>query len=141
MNMTESTQKSALVGAGSTSTSTSVGGNIEQWDLTSLVSPYLDRHMIFPLLEYLDSLISQGVITSYSSKEVAEARLALLRPTHMVDYMIDVYKSIQPDTTDVPVPIEMEQQKEKVYKELEDLRKRCEPFDVLAKDEEQRVSL
>lgn len=111
---------------------------IEQWDLTNQVSPYLDRHMIFPLLEYLDSLISKDVVKSYRSKDVAEARLALLRPTHMVDYMIDVYRSIHGESAEVPK--EMEEQKERVYKELEDLRKQCEPFDKLAKDDERRVS-
>jgi hypothetical protein len=34
----------------------------------------------------------------------------------------------------------MEEQKNAVYKKLEDLRSKCEPFDKLAKDEEQRVS-
>jgi len=111
---------------------------IEQYDLTPQISPYLDRHMIFPLLEYLDELIGKGSI-SYSSKDVAEARLALLRPTHMVDYAIDVYKSIN-GGENATVPKEMEEQKEKVYKELEDLRKRCAPLEKLAKDDEQRVS-
>jgi translation initiation factor 3 subunit E len=112
-------------------------GGIEQWDLTSKVSPYLDRHMVFPLLEYLDTLISKGSI-SYSSKDVSEARLSLLRPTHMVDYAIDVYKSIHGESAEVPK--EMEEQKEKVYQELESLRQACAPLDKLVKDEEQRVS-
>jgi translation initiation factor 3 subunit E len=111
---------------------------IEQWDLTNEISPYLDRHMMFPLLEYLDSLIRDGAIKSYQSKDVAEARLALLRPTHMVDYMIDVYRSIHGDTA--AVPIEMEDQKASVLKELEDLKKQCEPIDKVAKDDELRVS-
>jgi translation initiation factor 3 subunit E len=109
---------------------------IEQWDLTSQVSPYLDRHMIFPLLEYLDTLIGKQAI-AYSVKDVAAARLSLLRPTHMVDYAIDVYKSLEGDA---PVPQEMEQQKQAVYKELEDLRKGCESLDTLCKNTEERVS-
>ena len=109
---------------------------IEQWDLTSQVSPYLDRHMIFPLLEYLDTLIGKKAVT-YSSKDVAAARLSLLRPTHMVDYAIDVYKSLEGDS---PVPAEMEQQKQAVYKQLEDLRKGCEPLDSLCKNTEEHVS-
>lgn len=108
---------------------------IEQWDLTSQVSPYLDRHMIFPLLEYLDTLIGKKAV-SYSSKDVAAARLSLLRPTHMVDYAIDVYKSIQGDA----VPAEMEEQKQAVYKKLEDLSKGCQPLDDLCKNKEERVS-
>jgi translation initiation factor 3 subunit E len=95
---------------------------MEQWDLTAKVSPYLDRHMMFPLLEYMDGLISAGTV-SYSSKDVAAARLALLRPTHMVDYAIDIYKNLE--GADAAVPKEMEDQKTDVYKRLEELEKGC----------------
>lgn len=111
--------------------------SFEQWDLTSKVSPYLDRHMLFPLLEYTDTLIANKKV-SYSTKDVAAARLNLLRPTHMVDYAIDVYKSIHGDNATIPE--EMLQQKERVYVELEDLRKSCAELDTLCSDKEQRVS-
>ena len=109
---------------------------VEQWDLTSQVSPYLDRHMMFPLLEYLDSLINAGTV-SYSSKDVAAARLSLLRPTHMVDYAIDIYKGLHGD--DSTIPPEMEVQKAKVYERLEELRTGCEVFDKLCRNDEERV--
>jgi len=116
--------------------SSGAGTGIEQWDLTGKVSPYLDRHMMFPLLEYLDTLIEQGLV-SYKSEDVAAARLALLTPTHMVDYAADIYKSVHPDSSEIPP--EMTAQKEKVYKDLEDLKKGCEPFDKLCSDKEERV--
>ena len=31
--------------------------SIGEWDLTSRISPFLDLHMIVPLLEYVDSVI------------------------------------------------------------------------------------
>lgn len=108
---------------------------IEQWDLTSSVSPFLDRHMMFPLLEYLDSLINDGTMTSYSSKDVAAARLSLLRPTHMVDYAIDIHKEVHGGA----VPKEMEDQKAQVYSELEELRKGCKILDDLAQNQDERV--
>jgi len=117
-------------------TNTSATSGVEQWDLTSHVSPYLDRHMMFPLLEYLDSLINSGTV-SYSSKDVAAARLALLRPTHMVDYAIDIYKGLHGE--DSAVPPEMEAQKTKVYERLEELRVGCEKLDNLCKNETERV--
>jgi len=110
-------------------------GGIEQWDLTNTISPYLDRHMVFPLLEFVDGLIAKKAVT-YNSKDVAEARLALLAETHMVDYAMDVYRSIHAAET---VPKEMEEQKERVYQQLETLRAQCEPLDKLVKDNEQRV--
>lgn len=110
---------------------------IEQWDLTSAVAPYLDRHMMFPLLEYLDSLINSGVI-SYQTKDVAAARLALLRPTHMVDYAIDIHKTLSPDAA---VPAEMEQQKKDVYQRLGELREGCQSLNDLCQNEAERNKL
>ena len=110
---------------------------MEKWDLTSRVAPHLDLHMMFPLLEYLDTLINSGLI-SYSSKDVAAARLALLRPTHMVDYAIDIYKSLHGQNAQVPP--EMEDQKLKVYQRLEELRTECKSLDELCRNSEERVS-
>ena len=110
---------------------------MEQWDLTSRVAPHLDLHMMFPLLEYLDTLINSGLI-SYSSKDVATARLALLRPTHMVDYAIDIYKNLHGQNAQVPP--EMEEQKLMVYQRLEELRAECKSLDELCRNSEERVS-
>ena len=110
---------------------------LEQWDLTSHISPYLDRHMIFPLLEYLDELISAKTI-SYSSKDVAAARLELVKPTQMVDYAIDIYKSLEGEKASVPK--EMEDKKASVLKTLEELEKGCEPLHKLNSNDEEKVS-
>ena len=88
-------------------------------DLTPLISPYLDLHMMFPLLEYVDSLISTNAI-SYDSKDVAKARLNLLRPTHMVDYAMDIYRELHGQ--DSPIPQEMEDQRKAVLKKLDELK-------------------
>ena len=111
--------------------------NIEQWDLTSKVSPYLDRHMMFPLLEYLDTLINAGTV-SYSSKDVAAARLALLRPTHMVDYAIDIYRAVHGEGAEIPK--EMEEGKTSVYKRLEELEKGCKSMHELCAKTDEKVS-
>jgi len=89
------------------------------WDLTSSVSPYLDLHMMFPLLEYVDSLIATGA-TPYSSSDIAAARLSLLRPTHMVDYAMDIYRELH--GPDAKIPEEMDIQKEKVFVKMEDTK-------------------
>lgn len=109
---------------------------LEQWDLTSQNSPYLDRHMMFPLLEYLDGLILAGSV-SYSSKDVAAARLALLRPTHMVDYAVDTYKSVHGENADIPK--EMEEQKSQVFKQQEEMEEGCKPLLDLSNNEEEKV--
>ena len=111
---------------------------MEQWDLTPQISPYLDRHMTFPLLEYLDGLIGSGTV-NYESKDEAAARLALLRPTHMVDYAIDIYKGLH--GADSEIPKEMEEQKANVYKTLEDLEQGCKALHDLCGNEDEKVSV
>jgi len=91
--------------------------------------------MIFPLLEYVDTLIAKGVY-SYSSKDVAAARLALLKPTRMLDFVIDVYKSLN-ETQEVPK--EMEEQKQQVLKQMEELQQGCAALDKLCQNEGERV--
>mmetsp|Transcript_25161 Transcript_25161/g.54218 ORF Transcript_25161/g.54218 Transcript_25161/m.54218 type:complete len:519 (+) Transcript_25161:152-1708(+) len=108
------------------------------YDLTPLVSPHLDRHMMFPLLEYIDSRIATGSI-SYNSLDVAQARLELLKPTHMVDYAMDIYREVNGE--DATIPQEMEDQKAGVFKELEELKEGQMKFDELCRNEELRASL
>lgn len=108
------------------------------YDLTPLISPYLDLHMMFPLLEYIDSLISSGSV-SYSHVDVAQARLELLKPTHMVDYAMDIYREVHGE--DAAIPADMEEQKAGVFEELEGLREGQARFDELCRNEETRANL
>lgn len=91
---------------------------------------------MFPLLEYLDGLI-EGNDISYSSKDVAAARLALLRPTHMVDYAVDTYKIVHGESAEIPA--EMEEQKTQVFKQLEELESGCKPLTDLCNNEEEKT--
>jgi hypothetical protein len=108
----------AKVDASATAESTA-----SSWDLICKISPYLDLHMMFPLLEFVNSCSYS--LTSTTSKEVAQARLALLRPTFMVDYAMDIYRELHQCEE---VPQEMEDQKVQVYKRLEALRTGCQPL-------------
>eukprot|EP00934_Nitzschia_sp_Nitz4_P006798 Nitzschia sp. Nitz4//scaffold212_size37733//24646//26299//NITZ4_007737-RA/size37733-snap-gene-0.78-mRNA-1//1//CDS//3329542034//6788//frame0 len=111
---------------------------MEQWDLTSKISPYLDRHMMFPLLEYMHGQIADGTF-AYKSEDVAAARLALLRPTHLVDYAFDMYKMVHPDATELPK--DLAEQKDNVFKRLAELEKGCEPLMTLIANEEEKSKL
>mmetsp|Transcript_32599 Transcript_32599/g.48632 ORF Transcript_32599/g.48632 Transcript_32599/m.48632 type:complete len:521 (-) Transcript_32599:58-1620(-) len=108
------------------------------YDLTSNISPYLDLHMMFPLLEYIDSLISSGSI-SYNAMDVAQARLELLKPTHMVDYAMDIYREVHGENAQIPQ--EMEDQKAGVFKKLEELKDGQAAFEELCRNEEARANL
>lgn len=95
---------------------------------------------MFPLLEYVDSLITTEAIP-YSAQDVAKARLSLLRPTHMVDYAMDIYRELH--GKDCQIPTEMEQQKKDVLQKLEDLKadNGCKAFEELCNNQELRTKL
>ena len=103
----------------------------QEWDLTNRVSPFLDRHMMFPLLEFLDNLIAEKTI-SYASSDIQAARVALLRPTKMVDYTLEI-------VTDASLTAELEQEKAQVLKQLETLQEGAKSLVTLTEDEEQVV--
>ena len=66
-----------------------------KFDLTARVAPFLDRHLVFPLLEFLqDKQI-------YRDDEILKAKIELLAKTNMVDYAMDIHKSLY-HTEDVP---------------------------------------
>jgi eIF3 subunit 6 N terminal domain len=135
----------------------------QPWDLTSRIAPYLDRHMIFPLLDYIEKQTTQtqqtqttqsssesssdSRTTLYNVQDIMEARLALLRPTHMMDYAMDVYTSIQQlhsndsnSNNNTTLLAELEREKEAVLQNLELLRSKCAPLDTIPAAERVRVS-
>jgi translation initiation factor 3 subunit E len=57
------------------------------------VGHYLDRHLVFPLLEFLQV---QGV---YPEPEILQAKIDLLQKTNMVDFALDIHATLHgPDT-------------------------------------------
>ena len=62
-----------------------------EWDLISKIGPYLDRHLVFPLLEFLT------VKEYYDETDLLRGKLDLLSNTSMVDFAMDVHKSLYPD--------------------------------------------
>ncbi|KAL4421607.1 hypothetical protein ABPG75_010898 [Micractinium tetrahymenae] len=68
---------------------------MSQYDLTSAVAQHLDRHLVFPLLEFLGS---KGL---YDAADIEAAKLALIEKTNMVDYAVDIYQQLN-QTDEVP---------------------------------------
>lgn len=66
-----------------------------QHELSGVLSKYLDRHLVFPLLEFLQE---KGI---YKEEDIMRAKLALLKSTNLVDFAIDIHKVIN-NTEDVP---------------------------------------
>ncbi|MQL73863.1 hypothetical protein Taro_006199 [Colocasia esculenta] len=67
----------------------------QQYDLTSRIAAHLDRHLVFPLLEFLQER------QLYPDDEILKAKIELLSETNMVDYAMDIHKSLY-HTEEVP---------------------------------------
>lgn len=59
-----------------------------KYDLTSRMTPFLDRHLIFPIFHFLQEI---GI---YKQADVTRAELNLLAETNMIDFAIDKYSAI-----------------------------------------------
>ena len=64
-------------------------------DLTSTIAPFLDRHLVFPLLEFLQDR------QLFPENDILVAKIDLLGKTNMVDYAMDIHKSLY-QTDEVP---------------------------------------
>ncbi|PQQ12535.1 Eukaryotic translation initiation factor 3 subunit E [Prunus yedoensis var. nudiflora] len=66
-----------------------------EYDLTPRIAPNLDRHLVFPLLEFLQER------QMYPDEQILKSKIELLNKTNMVDYAMDIHKSLY-HTEDVP---------------------------------------
>ena len=85
-----------------------------KYDLTSELGKHLDRHLVFPLLEFLQSR------RVYPEHEILEAKIALLSKTNMIDFAADIYKSLHSATE---APSEMTVRREQVIANVDELIK------------------
>ena len=67
-------------------------GESTQHDLTGRVASQLDRHLVLPLLEFLQG--RRRLYGDDDEEEILRAKMELLRETNMVDYAMDVHKSL-----------------------------------------------
>jgi len=88
-----------------------------EYDLTYTVASYLDRHLVFPLLEFLD--LKKDL---YSEDDLLKAKLDLLEKTNMVDFAMDIYKKLHKTEE---VPAEMKALREAVVSRLKQLQSDC----------------
>lgn len=64
-------------------------------DLTNELAKYLDRHLVFPLLEFLSHK------QMYDETDIQKGKIDLLEKTNMVDFAMDIYKHLY-NKEDVP---------------------------------------
>ncbi|RUP51363.1 eIF3 subunit 6 N terminal domain-containing protein, partial [Jimgerdemannia flammicorona] len=66
-----------------------------KYDLTPRMVSFLDRHLVFPLLEFLT------LKEVYAFEDLIKAKYDLLSKTNMVDFVTQLYQQIH-DTEDIP---------------------------------------
>ena len=84
----------------------------DQHNLTPVLARYLDRHLVFPLLEFL----SQRPL--FDGADIQGAKIDLLAKTNMVDYAMDIYKELY----NKEAPQEMRERRSEVVAKLKTLQ-------------------
>lgn len=93
--------------------------NMAQYELSRTLAKFLDKHLCFPLLEFLQD---RGV---YSEEDILKSKIELLQNTNMVDFAMDIYKELY-QTEDVPA--NMHERRAEVVTRLRTLQKAVEPI-------------
>jgi hypothetical protein len=70
-----------------------------EYDLTRTIIPYLDRHLVFPLLTHLHE---SGL---FAPEQVAGAQYELAKGTNMVDYIVSLYEQL--NDSEVPQGVKL----------------------------------
>ena len=98
----------------------------EQYDLLPKMIPYFDRHMIYPLLEFLSGQEDE------SSLRMLKTKFDLLKPTNMTDFVADLWQQINDSDQ---VPAEFTRKRETVLQQLTHFTDETAQIDELLSDE------
>jgi len=101
-----------------------------EFDLTPKLTPYLDTHLVLPILNFLRS----DNVNIYEKKQVLENEYNLLRGSKMKDAQLDVYKLL--NGASAAEPQEIAQEKTQIINQLKDLQEKCQPILKVISDEE-----
>lgn len=107
-----------------------VQGSVTQYDLTHKLSPFLDRHLIFPIFQFLQES------DIYPTIDLMRAKIALLVETNMIDFAEDMYGEINEEPPD-----SLAERREQVLEQLNSSRDDVLPLLTILEDEEKMQEL
>ncbi|KAI0560184.1 Translation initiation factor eIF3 subunit E [Gracilaria domingensis] len=101
-----------------------------EFDLTSTISEFLDRHLVIPLLDFIGQ--HPHMTSCYNQEDIMRAKLDLLSNTGMVDYAIEVHQ----DLYGTDPPEELVTRRDRVLLALQSLSEDAGPLLKVISDEE-----
>lgn len=122
--MADTTSPSALKGTGSNLAHTTEE-IAKEYDLLPKLIPYLDRHLVFPLLEFTSGQDEDNL-------ELTRAKYELLKHTNMTDYVANLWQEIN-DADDIPE--EFVKKREEVLAKLQHYQDESEKITALLQDD------
>ncbi|XP_017775935.1 PREDICTED: eukaryotic translation initiation factor 3 subunit E-like [Nicrophorus vespilloides] len=93
--------------------------SMSKYDLTPKIGPYLDRHLVFPHLEFLSAK------KIYDENELLISKQEILSKTNMIDYAIDIRKLLYKDDE---VMESLKSRRAHVVAQLHELQMEVEPI-------------
>lgn len=104
-------EKAEAPAQGAPALSEEAAAELAKYDLTPKMTPFLDRHFVFPILNFAQE---SGI---YRSEGVTRAELKLLQETNMIDLSCDKYQVLGEE-----VPDDLNERREEVLGQLTDSR-------------------
>ncbi|XP_014250900.1 eukaryotic translation initiation factor 3 subunit E [Cimex lectularius] len=98
-----------------------------KFDLTYVLAPYLDKHLVFPLLEFLSA---KGI---YNKQDILHAKKDIINSTFMVDYSLDILKG--DPNPDKELLEQLGNRRKEVLAELEAVREAAKPITSVIEDD------
>jgi translation initiation factor 3 subunit E len=97
----------------------------KEHDLLPKLIPYLDRHLVFPLLEFISGQDDDNL-------EITRAKYELLKHTNMTDYVANLWQDINNSDT---IPEEFMKRREEVLAKLQEYQEKSEKITELLQDD------
>ncbi|KAJ9213749.1 hypothetical protein DTO166G4_4680 [Paecilomyces variotii] len=97
----------------------------KEYDLLPKLIPYLDRHLVFPLLEFISGQEDEN-------REITRAKYELLKHTNMTDYVANLWQEINDSDK---VPEEFVKKREEVLAKLQQYQEDSSKITELLQDD------